>query len=67
MIMTKLIINHKYIIIIDGTNETYYGISRSPESYLFFDVTKYELINIYIGLNYFSENDHFIDTHVKMD
>jgi len=65
--MTKLIIGHKYIITIDGTNETFYGKCKCTKSYLFSDVTKYDLINEYIGLKYFSKKDHFINTHYKVD
>ena len=57
--MTKLIFNHKYVITIDGTNKTYYGTCLCPETYLF------DVVNI--GLKHFSEKDHFIDTHAKMD
>ena len=64
-IQKKLIFNHKYIIIED--NKTYYGTCICPESYLFTDVIKSDLINKYIELKYFSEKDYFIDQHVKMD
>lgn len=63
----KLIMKHKYVITIDGTNQTYYGTCQCPDSYLFSDVVKFGSNHKYIGLNYFSEKDHFIDTHEKMD
>jgi hypothetical protein len=66
-IQKKLIMNHKYVITIDRTNQTYYGTCRCPDLYLFSDVVKFESIHKYIGLNCFSEKDHFIDTHEKMD
>ena len=62
----KLIMKHKYVITIDGTNQRYYGTCQCPVSYLFSDVIHFNL-NKYIGLNVFSEKDHFIDTHEKMD
>jgi hypothetical protein len=65
-IQKKLIMKHKYVITIDGTNQTYYGKCQCPDSYLFSDVVHFNL-NKYIGLNIFSEKDHFIDTHEKMD
>ena len=55
----KLIKNHRYIITIDGT-------CQCPDSYLFSDVMHFNL-NKYIGLKTFSEKDHFVDTHEKMD
>jgi hypothetical protein len=61
----KLIFNHKYIIIKDS--ETYYGRCICPESYLFTGVIKTDLIDKFIGLEYFSEKDYFIDQHAKMD
>jgi hypothetical protein len=67
LIQKKLIMKHKYVITIDGTNKTYYGTCQCPDSYLFSDVVKFESTHKYIGLNYFSEKDHFIDTHEKMD
>ena len=62
----KLIKNHRYIITIDGTNQMYYGTCQCPDSYLFSDVMHFNL-NKYIGLKSFSEKDHFVDTHEKMD
>jgi hypothetical protein len=62
-IQKKLIFNHKYIIIED--NKTYYGTCLCPESYLFDVVILYDVVNV--GLKYFSEKDHFVDTHAKMD
>ena len=67
LIQKKLIMKHKYLITIDGTNQTYYGTCQCPNLYLFSDVVKFESIHKYIGLNYFSEKDHFIDIHLKMD
>jgi len=64
-IQKKLIFNHKYIILKDS--ETYYGKCICPESYLFTDVMKIDLINKYIGIRIFSEKDYFVDQHVKMD
>jgi len=64
-IQKKLIFNHKYVITINGTNKTYYGTCLCPESYLFDIVTLYDFVNV--GLKYFSEKDHFVDTHEKMD
>jgi hypothetical protein len=61
----KLIFNNKYVITIDGTNKTYYGTCICPESYLFSVVTLYDFV--IVGLKYFSEKDHFVDTHEKMD
>lgn len=61
----KLIFNHKYIILKDS--KIYYGRCLCPESYLFTDVIKTDLINNFIGLEYFSEKDHFVDQHAKMD
>lgn len=66
-IQKKLIMNHKYVITIDGTNQTYYGTCQCPDLYLFSDVVQFGLMHKYIGLNYFSEKDHFMDTHEKMD
>lgn len=66
-IQKKLIMNHKYVITIDDTNQTYYGTCQCPDLYLFSNVVKFELIHKYIGLYYFSEKDHFMDTHEKMD
>ena len=66
-IQKKLIMNHKYVITIDGTNRTYYGTCQCPDLYLFSNVVKFESIHIYIGLFVFSEKDHFVDTHEKMD
>jgi hypothetical protein len=66
-IQKKLIMNHKYVITIDGTNRTYYGTCQCPDLYLFSNVVKFEPIHTYIGLIVFSEKDHFIDTHEKMD
>jgi len=63
--MTKLIFNHKYIITIDGTNQTYYGTCLCPVTYLFDVIILYDVLNI--GLKHFSEKDHFVDTHAKMD
>ena len=63
----KLIVNHKYIITLDGTNQTYYGTCQCPELYLFNHVIKFALTNKYIGLHCFSEKDHFVDTHLKVD
>lgn len=63
----KLIVNHKYIITLDGTNQTYYGTCQCPESYLFIHVIKFNLTNNYISTILFSEKDHFVDTHSKMD
>jgi hypothetical protein len=63
----KLITNHKYIITLDGTNQTYYGTCQCPELYLFNYVINFDLTNKYIGLHCFSEKDHFVDTHSKMD
>lgn len=63
----KLIMNHKYVITIDCTNRTYYGTCQCPDLYLFSNVVKFETIHIYIGLFVFSDKDHFIDTHEKMD
>ena len=63
--MTKLIFYHKYIITIDGTNETYYGTCLCPKSYLFDVVILYDSVNI--GLKYFSEKDHFVNMHFKVD
>lgn len=65
-IQTKLIKNHRYIITIDGTNQTYYGTYQCPDSYLFSGVVHFNL-NKYIELKFFSEKDHFVDTHEKMD
>jgi hypothetical protein len=65
-IQKKLIMKHKYVITIDGTNQTYYGTCQCPDSYLFSDVVHFNF-NKYIGLHYFLEIDHFIDTHEKMD
>lgn len=62
----KLIKNHRYIITIDGTNQRYYGTCQSPDSYLFSDIIHFNL-NKCIELKSFSEKDHFIDTHEKMD
>ena len=67
LIQKKLIMKHKYLITIDGTNQTYYGTCQCPVSYLFSDVVKFDSIHKYIGLNVFSEKDHFIDIHLKMD
>ena len=64
-IQNKLIFNHKYIILKDS--ETYYGKCICPESYLFTDVMKSDLINKYIGIRNFTEKDYFVDQHVKMD
>ena len=66
-IQKKLIMNHKYVITIDGTNQTYYGTCQCPDLYLFSNVVKFNPIYTYIGLFVFSEKDHFIDTHEKMD
>ena len=66
-IQKKLIMNHKYVITIDGTNQIYYGTCQCPDLYLFSDVIKFESTHKYIGLNYFSEKDHFTDKHEKMD
>jgi hypothetical protein len=66
-IQKKLIMKHKYVITIDGTNQTYYGTCLFPDLYLFSDVVKFGSNHKYIGLHYFSEYDHFIDTHEKMD
>lgn len=66
-IQKKLIMKHKYVITIDGTNQTYYGTCQCPDLYLFSGVVKFEPIHNYIGLKTFSEKDHFIDTHEKMD
>ena len=66
-IQKKLIMNHKYVITIDCTNQTYYGTCQCPDLYLFYHVVKFEPIHNYIGLKIFSEKDHFIDTHEKMD
>ena len=66
-IQKKLIMNHKYVITIDGTNQTYYGTCQCPDLYLFSNVVKFEPIHNYIGLIVFSEKDHFVDTHEKMD
>jgi hypothetical protein len=63
----KLIMNHRYVITIDGTNQMYYGTCQCPDLYLFSNVVKFGLMYKYIGLNCFSEKDHFIDTHEKMD
>ena len=63
---TKRIKNHRYIITIDGTNQTYHGTCQCPDLYLFSDVVHFNL-NKYIGLKSFSEKDHFLDTHEKMD
>jgi hypothetical protein len=63
----KLIVNHKYVILDNERNQTYYGKCICNESYLFYDVTKYGLHNEYIGVKYFSEKDHFINTHAKND
>lgn len=62
----KLIKNHRYLITIDGTNQRYYGTCQFPDSYLFSDVIHFNL-NKYIELKSFSEKDHFVDTHEKMD
>lgn len=62
----KLIKNHRYLITIDGTNQTYYGTCQFPDSYLFSGVIHFNL-NKYIELKSFSEKDHFVDTHEKMD
>ena len=62
----KLIMKHNYVITIDGTNQTYYGKCECPDLYLFSNVVKFHLMN-YIGLKTFSEKDHFVDTHEKMD
>jgi hypothetical protein len=66
-IQKKLIMNHKYVITIEGTNQTYYGTCQSPDLYLFSNVVKFELMHKYIGLKCFSEKDHFVDTHEKID
>ena len=66
-IQQKLIMKHKYVITIDGTNQTYYGTCQCPDLYLFSGVVKFEPRHNYIGLKIFSEKDHFIDTHEKMD
>ena len=66
-IQKKLIMKHKYVITLDGTNQTYYGTCQCPDSYLFSDVVKFGSNHKYIGLDYFSEYDHFTDTHEKMD
>jgi len=63
----KLTANHKYIITLDGTNQTYYGTCQCPDLYLFDRVVKIDSTNKYIGLYCFSEKDHFVDTHSKMD
>lgn len=67
LVQKKLIMKHKYVITIDGTNQTYYGTCQCPDSYLFSDVVNFDSIHKYIGLKVFSEKDHFIDTHEKMD
>ena len=67
LIQKKLIMKHKYVITIDGTNQIYYGTCQCPDLYLFSDVVKFDSIHKYIGVNVFSEKDHFVDTHEKMD
>ena len=62
----KLIKNHRYIITIDGTNQMYYGTCQCPDSYLFSGVVHFN-VNKYIETEIFSEKDHFVDTHEKMD
>lgn len=57
---------HKYVITIDGTNQTYYGTCQYPDLYLFSDLVNFDGMK-YIGLKSFSEKDHFVDTHEKMD
>lgn len=63
----KLIANHKYIITLDGTNQKYYGTCQCPESYLFIHVINLDLTRKYASLHRFSEKDHFVDAHSKMD
>ena len=62
----KLIKNHRYIITIDGTNQMYCGTCQCPYSYLFSGVMHFNL-NKYTELKSFSEKDHFVDTHEKID
>ncbi len=65
ILIQKLIKNHRYIITIDG-NQSYYGTCQCPDSYLFSGVMHFNLYK-YIELKSFSEKDHFVDTHEKMD
>ena len=44
----------------------YYGTCQCPDSYLFSDIMHFNL-NKYIGLKSFSEKDHFVDIHEKID
>ena len=62
----KLIKNHIYIITIDGTNQMYTGTCQCPDSYLFSGVMHFNL-NKYTELKTFSEKDHFVDIHEKID